>query len=80
VAEGRVSRPNGQVENRLGNLRDQLFLPKPRVSSLAELNAWLADECAAYAKRMEHPEFKGRTVWEVFQDERAGLVVSLLSL
>jgi transposase len=66
----------GQVENQVGNLRDQLFLPKPRVSSLAELNDWLIDECIAYAKRMEHPEFKGRTIWEVFQDEQANLVVS----
>ena len=30
----------GQVENQVGNLRDQLFRPKPRVKSLAELNAW----------------------------------------
>ena len=66
----------GQVENQVGNLRDQLFLPKPRFSSLAELNAWLMDQCVAYAKRMDHPEFKGRTVWEVFQDEQATLVVS----
>ncbi len=66
----------GQVENQVGNLRDQLFLPKPRVSSLAELNDRLVDECIAYAKRMEHPEFKGRTIWEVFQDEQASLVVS----
>jgi transposase len=33
----------GQVENQVGNLRDQMFLPKPRVKSLTELNAWLAD-------------------------------------
>ena len=25
----------------------------------------------AYAKRTRHPEFKDRTIWEVFQDERA---------
>jgi transposase len=29
----------GQVENQVGNLRDHLFRPKPRVKSLAELNA-----------------------------------------
>jgi hypothetical protein len=29
----------GQVENQVGNLRDQMFRPKPRVKSLAELNA-----------------------------------------
>jgi len=64
----------GQVENQVGNLRDQLFRPKPRVKILTELNAWLADQCIVYAKRIKHPEFKDRTVWEVFQDERASLV------
>jgi transposase len=64
----------GQVENQVGNLRDQLFRPKPRVKSLAELNAWLADQCVAYARRTKHPEFKERTIWEVFQDERASLI------
>ena len=64
----------GQVENQVGNLRDQLFRPKPRVKSLAELNAWLEDQCIAYAKRTKHPEFKERTIWEVFQEERASLM------
>jgi transposase len=64
----------GQVENQVGNLRDQLFRPKPRVASLAELNAWLEDQCVAYAKRTKHPEFKDRTVWEVFNDERSSLM------
>src|SRR3978361_2509889 len=58
----------GQVENQVGNLRDQLFRPKPRVSSLAELNAWLEDQCIAYAKRHQHPEFKDRTRWGVIPD------------
>ena len=44
------------------------------MSSLAELNAWLEDQCVAYAKRTQHPEFKERTIWEVFQDERASLM------
>src|ERR1700686_1622207 len=61
----------GQVENQVGNLRDQMFRPKPRVKSLTELNAWLADQCIAYAQRIKHPEFKDRTVWDVFQEERA---------
>src|SRR5438445_5930923 len=57
----------GQVENQVGNLRDQLFRPKPRVKSLAELNAWLEDQCIAYAKRTKHPEFKERKIWDVFE-------------
>ena len=64
----------GQVENQVGNLRDQLFRPKPRVKSLAELNAWLEDQCIAYATRNQHPEFKDRTIWEVYQEERASLM------
>ena len=64
----------GQVENQVGTLRDQLFRPKPRVKSLTELNAWLADQCIAYARRTQHPEFKDRTIWEVYQDERASLM------
>src|ERR1700689_3710391 len=74
VAEGRVSRPDGQVENLVGNLRDLLFRPKPRVKSLVELNAWLEDQCIAYARRTSHPEFKDRTIWDVFQDERSSLI------
>ena len=64
----------GQVENQVGNLRDQLFRPKPRVSSLAELNGWLEDQCVAYAKRTRHPEFKDRTIWDVFEEERPSLM------
>ncbi len=64
----------GQVENQVGNLRDQMFRPKPRVTSLDELNAWLEDQCIAYARRTRHPEFKDKTVWEVFQEERPALM------
>jgi hypothetical protein len=51
-----------------------MFRPKPRVKSLTELNAWLEDQCIAYAKRTRHPEFKDRTIWDVFEDERASLM------
>ena len=64
----------GQVENQVGTLRDHLFRPKPRVNSLTELNAWLEDQCIAYARRTRHPEFRERTIWEVFQEERASLM------
>jgi transposase len=63
----------GQVENQVGTIRDLLFRPKPKVETLDELNAWLADQCIAYARRTRHPELRDRTVWEVFEDERASL-------
>ena len=42
--------------------------------SLAEPGAWLGDQCIAYAKRTRHPEFRDRTIWEVFQDEQVSLM------
>ncbi|WP_446721533.1 IS21 family transposase [Methylobacterium sp. DCY52] len=64
----------GQVENQVGTVRDLLFRPRPKVRSLDELNAWLADQCVAYAKRTRHPEQRERTIWEVFEQERASLM------
>jgi hypothetical protein len=43
------------------------------VKTLDELNGWLAERCIAYAKRTRHPELRERTVWEVFEEERASL-------
>src|SRR5258707_14795036 len=34
----------------------------------------MEDQCLAYAKRTKHPEFKDRTIWEVFQEERPRLM------
>lgn len=63
----------GQVENQVGTLRDLMFRPRPKVKTLEELNAWLVDQCVAYAKRTRHPEFRDRTIWEVFLEERDAL-------
>jgi transposase len=64
----------GQVENQVGLIRERFFTPKVRVKSFAELNDWLLERCVAYAKASKHPEFKDRTVWEVFEAERANLI------
>jgi transposase len=63
----------GQVENQVGTMRDVLFRPRPRVKTLEELNSWLEDQCRAYAQRTRHPQFRDRTIWEVFEEERAAL-------
>ena len=49
-------------------------VPRPKFKSYAELNAWLEDRCVAWAKANPHQELRDRTIWEVFQDERASLV------
>jgi len=64
----------GQVENQVGNIRERLFAPRPRVASYDELNAWLLDQCIAYARANRHPEQSEQTIWQVFEAERAALV------
>jgi transposase len=64
----------GQVENQVGLVRERFFAPRIRAKSYDELNAWLLDQCIAYAKAHRHPEFRDRTVWESFETERPSLV------
>ena len=59
----------GQVENQVGIIRGRFFTPRLRFKTYDELNAWLLDQCVAYARRHPHPVFKDRTVWQVFEDE-----------
>jgi len=64
----------GQVENQVGLVRERFFTPRLRVKSYDELNAWLMDQCIAYAKAHRHPELRDRTIWEVFEAERPSFV------
>jgi transposase len=64
----------GQVENQVGLVRERFFTPRLRVKSYDELNALLLDQCIAYAKAHTHPEFRDRTIWQVFEAERPKLV------
>jgi transposase len=64
----------GQVENQVGLVRERFFAPRVRAKSYEELNAWLLDQCIAYARAHRHPEVRERTIWEMFEAERASLV------
>ncbi len=64
----------GQVENQVGNVRERFFTPTLRFKSYSELNSWLADRCIVQAKTTMHPEFRERTVWDVYQDEKLSLM------
>jgi transposase len=64
----------GQVENQVGLVRERFLTPRPRVKTYDELNAWLTDQCVAYAKAHPHPERPEQTVWDVFEAERSSLV------
>src|SRR3974390_765282 len=64
----------GQVENQVGLIRERFFTPRLRFKTFDEMNAWLLDQCIAYAKAHRHPELTEQTVWEVFEAERPKLV------
>src|SRR5690606_27966256 len=64
----------GQVENQVGLVRERFFTPRLRFKSYEELNAWLLDKCVAYARAHRHVDQPERTIWEVFEEERAKLV------
>jgi hypothetical protein len=64
----------GRVENQVGLARERFFSPRLRIKSYDELNAWLPDQCVAYARAHRHPELRHQTVWSVFEAERPSLV------
>lgn len=64
----------GQVENQVGNVREWFFTPRARFSTIAELNAWLMEQCLKKATSLSHPEFKDRNVAEVFAEEKTALI------
>lgn len=64
----------GQVEKQVQDVRNWLFVPRPRFSDLEELNAWLADRCQSLSETRRHPTEKDRSIEEVFLEEKAFLV------
>ncbi|HEX5370914.1 MAG TPA: IS21 family transposase [Dehalococcoidia bacterium] len=64
----------GQVENQVGTIRERWFTPRLRFAGYAELNAWLLDQCVAFAKAQPHPDQPERSLFEVFEAERTSLI------
>lgn len=64
----------GQVENQVQFMRGRLFVPRVKCADLSELNQWLSDRCRTLAAGHRHPEFKDRTVAEVFVEEQPRLL------
>jgi transposase len=62
----------GQVENQVGNIREWLFTPTPKLADLATLNTWLEARCRELANR-NHPTLKEHTVADVFSLEQKQL-------
>lgn len=64
----------GQVENQVDLVRSRFFALRRRFSDLEELNEWLERECRNYAASAKHPEFKDKTVDQVFAEEKSKLI------
>lgn len=64
----------GQVENQVSFIRKRVFVPRVKCADLVELNQWLADRCRILAAGHRHPEFKERTVAQVFAEEQPYLL------
>ena len=60
----------GQVERQVGDVRGRLFVPSPRGRSYAGIDEWLMDRCVEDARKHPHPTIPGKTVWQVFEEER----------
>ena len=64
----------GQVENQVKIMRQRLFTPRLKFTDLAQLSQWLSDRCRTLAAGHRHPEFKDRTIAEVFAEEEPRLL------
>ncbi len=74
LGEGAVRRRPGSRTRGVGNVREHLFTPRLHFADYAELNGWLEARCLAQARASAHPEQADKTVWQVFQAERASLI------
>lgn len=63
----------GQVERQVGANRKSVFTPLLKFENLSELNAHLEEQMLVEAHSSRHPEFRDKTVFEVFTEEKAYL-------
>jgi transposase len=66
----------GQIENQVKSNRQSVFVPRLSFADLSELNHHLAEQMIVEARNSRHPEYKDKTVWEVFEEERPHLIKS----
>lgn len=64
----------GQVENQVGLSRRRLFVPRPKVKSIDELNDRLVSGCIGWAKNHPHPSISDKSVWQIYESEQPYLV------
>jgi hypothetical protein len=64
----------GQIEKNVRDARYRLWHQAPSFNDLDELNFWLDQRCKALWQVIPHPEYKDRTIFDVWQDEAVCLM------
>ena len=64
----------GRVEKQVGDNRRNFFTPILEGESYEEINTQLREMSLNWSKTRQHPEFKGKTIFEVYEEERAYLI------
>jgi len=68
----------GQVENQVDKTREGTFKPKLKFNSMAELNAFLEEDCRRKGQNSAHPALDGVTIAQALEQERSALQPLLL--
>lgn len=64
----------GRVEKQVGDTRRNFFTPLLKGASFEDINNQLIAMCIDWSANHKHPEFKDRTIYEVYEDEKPFLI------
>ena len=64
----------GRIENQVGFIRENFFVPIPKFVSLEELNDRLLSFLISVARTKAHPGYSDRTRHDVFEQEQGSLI------
>jgi len=64
----------GRIENLIGFIRDNFFVPVPKFATLEELNDRLLSFLISVARTKLHPESSDKTRHEVYEEEKGSLI------
>lgn len=59
----------GQIEKNVRDSRYRIWHQAPSFKSLAELNTWLEQRCKALWQEINHPEYRNRTIADLWREE-----------
>ena len=64
----------GQVEKQVGDNRRNFFTPMLKGESYDDINSQLRKMSLDWSKNRQHPDFKERTIFEVYEEEQSYLI------